>query len=58
MLVSYMDEKQLDIVVGNIMYICKVRVKSPPMFDDLRKYVVDLEKDILAGKYSEGGVNE
>lgn len=48
-----MDEKQLDLVVDNIMDVCKVKIKSPPMFDDLRKYVVELEKDILAGKYNE-----
>jgi len=45
-----MDEKQRDLVVDNIMDICKVKVKSPTMLDDLRKYVIELEKDILEGR--------
>jgi len=53
-----MDKKQLDLVVDNIMDVCKVKVKSPIMFDDLRKYIVELEKDILAGKYLEDMDNE
>ncbi len=48
-----MDEKQLDLVVDNIMDICKVKVKSPTMSQDLRKYIIELETDILEGKYLE-----
>ena len=46
-----MNEKQLDLVVDNILDICKVKVKTPIMLDDLRKYVSGLEKDILEGRY-------
>ena len=46
-----MNEKQIDLVADNIMGICKVKVKSPAMSQDLRKYIVELEKDILEGKY-------
>jgi len=45
-----MDKKQLDLVADNIMDICKVKVKSPVMSDDLRKYIIELEKDILEGR--------
>ena len=48
-----MDEKQLNLVADNIIGICKVKVKSPIMSQDLRKYIVELEKDILEGKYLE-----
>ena len=50
---TFMDEKQLDLVADNILDVCKVKVKSPTMLYDLRKYIMELEKDILAGKYSE-----
>ena len=45
-----MDDEQLNLVVENILGICKVKVKTPTMLDDLRKYVAELEKDILEGR--------
>jgi len=45
-----MDEKQLDVVVNNILDVCNVRVKTPTMLDDLRKYIIEFEKDILEGR--------
>lgn len=48
-----MDEEQLNLVVENILSICGVKVKTPTMLDDLRKYVAGLENDILEGKYNE-----
>ena len=47
---SGMDEKQVDLVVDNILDICKVKVKTPTMLDDLRKYVIGLDKDISEGR--------
>jgi len=48
-----MDEKQVALVADNIMDICKVKVRSPTMSQDLRKYIIELENDILEGKYLE-----
>jgi len=45
-----MDEKQLDLIVDNILDVCKVKVKTPVMLDDLRKYITELEKNILEGR--------
>lgn len=45
-----MNEQYLNLVVGNILGICDVKVSTPIMLDDLRKYVTDLEKDILEGR--------
>ena len=45
-----MDDKNLSVIVGNILGICDVKVRTPAMLDDLRKYVTDLEKDILEGR--------
>ena len=45
-----MNEQHLNLVVGNILGICNVKVKTPVMLDDLRKYIVELEKNILKGK--------
>ena len=45
-----MDKQQLNLVVGNILGICNVKVKTPTMLDDLRKYITDLEKNILEGR--------
>lgn len=45
-----MDTENLNLVVDNILDICKVKVKTPVMLDDLRKYLVELEGDILEGK--------
>ena len=45
-----MDEKHLNLVVDNVLDICKVKVKTPVMLDDLRKYIAELEKEILEGK--------
>ena len=45
-----MNEQHLNLVVGNILGICNVKVKTPVMLDDLRKYLVELEKNILEGK--------
>lgn len=44
-----MNDEHLNLVVDNILDICKVKVKTPVMLDDLRKYVVELEGDILEG---------
>jgi len=44
------DKENLNLVVGNILDICKVKVKTPVMLDDLRKYIAELERDILEGK--------
>ena len=48
-----MNEEQLNLVVNNILDVCRVKVKTPSMLDDLRKYVTELEKDILEGRYNE-----
>lgn len=45
-----MDEEQINLVVNNILDVCNVKVKTPTMLDDLRKYVAELEKDILEGR--------
>lgn len=45
-----MNEQHLNLVVGNILGICNVKVKTPVMLDDLRKYIVELESNILEGK--------
>lgn len=45
-----MDEEQLNLVVENILGICKVKVKTPMMMDDLRKYITELNKDISEGR--------
>ena len=45
-----MDDEQLKLVVDNILDICNVKVKTPTMLDDLRKYIAELRKDISEGK--------
>jgi len=45
-----MDDEQLKLVVDNILDICHVKVKTPTMLDDLRKYITSLEKDISEGR--------
>jgi len=47
--VCLMDDEQLKLVVENILIICNVKVKTPTMLDNLRKYITDLEKDISEG---------
>lgn len=45
-----MDEKQLDLIVDNILDICKVKVKTPVMLVDLKKYISEFQKDISEGR--------
>lgn len=45
-----MNDEQLNLIVGNILGICNVKVKTPVMLDDLRKYITDLDKDIREGR--------
>ena len=45
-----MDKENLNLVVDNILDICNVKVKTPVMLDDLRKYIAELERGILEHK--------
>jgi len=45
-----MDDEQLKLVVDNILDICNVKVKTPAMLDDLRKYITELADNISKGK--------
>lgn len=44
-----MDDDKLGIIADNIFIICDVKVRSPVMTQSLKKYIDDLEKDILGG---------
>jgi len=45
-----MDDEQLKLVVDNILDICNVKIKTPTMLDDLRKYITELANNISRGK--------
>lgn len=45
-----MDEKQVALVADNILDICNVKIRSPVMLSDLKKYIIELEKDISEGR--------
>lgn len=47
----FMNDKDLDDVVHNILTICNVKIRSPVMTQDLKEYVTKLEKNIKEGRF-------